>query len=119
MVTSRATSACHSLAAACTSMTAPVVSAASNVMVATTATRPRPEIVARGTIGVLKRGSASTASAASALRSRAACACAASVIDMDAALVQHQTAGVVLIHQRNVVGGDDDRGAGLVELDEQ
>ena len=57
MVTSRATSACQSLAAAYTSMTAPVVSEARNVMMATTATSARPAIVVRGTIGVSTRGS--------------------------------------------------------------
>ncbi len=57
MVTSRATSACQSLAAARTSMTAPVVSEARNVMMATTATSARPPIVLCGTIGVSTRGS--------------------------------------------------------------
>ena len=52
MVTSRATSDCHSPAAARTSMTAPVVSEARNVMIATTATSARPAIERFGTIGV-------------------------------------------------------------------
>jgi hypothetical protein len=37
---------------------------------------------------------------------------------MQATLVQYETARVELIHQRNVVGGDDDRSPGFVELDE-
>ena len=57
MVTSRATSDCHSLAALPTSITAPVVSEARNVMMATTAISARPEIELRGTSGVSKRGS--------------------------------------------------------------
>ena len=36
-----------------------------------------------------------------------------------ATFVQHETTCVELIHQRDVVGGDDDRCPGLVELDEQ
>ena len=57
MVISRETSACHSLAAPLTKITAPVVSEARNVMMATTATSARPEIDLRGTNGVSKRGS--------------------------------------------------------------
>ena len=56
MVTSRATSDCHSLAALPISSTAPVVSEARNVMMATTAINARPEIELRGTSGVSKRG---------------------------------------------------------------
>ena len=51
IVTSRATSDCQSPAAECTSITAPVVSEARNVMMATTATSARPPIVLSGTIG--------------------------------------------------------------------
>ena len=56
MVTSRATSDCHSTAADRTSMTAPVVSEARNVMMATTATSARPAMERFGTIGVSPRG---------------------------------------------------------------
>ena len=38
---------------------------------------------------------------------------------MQSPLVQDQTAGVVLVHQRDVVGGNDDRGARSVQFDEQ
>ena len=44
---------------------------------------------------------------------------AGSIVDMQASLVQDQSAGVVLVHQRNVVRGDDDGGARFVEFDEQ
>ena len=57
MVTSRATSDCHSAAEDRTSMTAPVVSEARNVMIATTATSARPAIERFGTIGDSPRGS--------------------------------------------------------------
>src|SRR5499426_616883 len=101
-------------------MTAPVVSEARKVMMATTATRARPEIVACGTIGVSKRGSgwAEGAPGASSPWGWPAFV-VASVVDMQTTLVQHETARVELIHQRNVVGGDDDRSPGSVELDEQ
>ena len=56
MVTSRATSDSHSLAAWFTSITAPVVSDARNVMMATTAISALPEMELRGTRGVSKRG---------------------------------------------------------------
>ena len=51
MVISLDTSACQSVADALTSSTAPVVTEARKVMMATTATSARPEIDARGTIG--------------------------------------------------------------------
>src|SRR6201997_1994566 len=119
IVTSRATSACHSFAAARTSRTAPVVSEASKVMMATTATRARLAIVAHGTIGVSKCCSGWAEGAAGASCSRCWPAfVVTSVVDMQATLVQYETARVELIHQRNVVGGDDDRSPGFVELDE-
>src|SRR6185503_20123205 len=112
--------ACHSLAAARTSMTAPVVSEARKVMMATTATRARPAIVACGTIGVSKRGNDSADSASGASDPRyCSTSIAASFVDMQATFVQHETTCVELIHQRDVVGGDDDRRPGFVELDEQ
>src|SRR4051794_21779590 len=118
IVTSRPTLPCHSLAAARTSMTPPVVSAARKVMMAIAATRARAEMVARGTIGVSKRGSGAACAGGDPSRlctSRSL----ASVIDMQAALVQHEPTGVDLIHQRDVVGGDHHCGAGPVQLDEQ
>ena len=51
IVTSRATSDCQSPAAERTSITAPVVSDARNVMIAMTAISARPAIVLSGTIG--------------------------------------------------------------------
>ena len=54
-MTSRATSACHSLAAERTSIAAPTVSDAKNVMMATTPMRAPPEMVERGTMGLAER----------------------------------------------------------------
>src|SRR3982074_685267 len=111
--TSRATSDWHSLAAERTDMTAPVVSEARKVMMATTATTSRPETVPCGTIGVSKRGTGTTASVPGASSPRSPRAgIVVSVVDMQAALVQHEPAGVELVHQRDVVGGDDDRSPG-------
>src|SRR5262245_55781328 len=112
IVTSRATSDCQSLAAARTRTTAPVVSEARKVMIATIATSARPAIVPLGTIGVTNCGSAPGCGAA-------VTALISSFIDMNSSFVQHQPARVVLVHERDIVRGDDDRGTGLVELDKQ
>src|SRR5438132_6842081 len=115
IVISRATSACQSIAAARTSMTAPVVSEARNVMMATTATSARPAIVLCGTIGVSTRGAAAAAS-------RVSCpprSFIVSIVDMQPTLVQHETTRVELVHQGDVVGRDHDRGTRFVELDEK
>src|SRR5207244_5120917 len=42
-----------------------------------------------------------------------------SVVDMQATFVEDQPASVVLIHEGDVVRGDDDRRPGFVELDEE
>src|SRR5215831_18264047 len=115
MVISRATSDCHSVAVARMRTTAPRVSAARNVMIAITATSDRPAIVSRGTIDCFPDGggppgiSVATISSASLVM--------ASVIDVHPAFMQHKAARVEQVHQRNVVGRDDHRGAGLVEFD--
>src|SRR6185437_8081386 len=118
IVNSRATSACHSLAAAAISITAPVVSEARNVMIATTATSARPEIELRGTSGVSKRGKAPPGMRGGAVKSLRKVS-VISVINMQPAVVQHEAAGIVLVHQGDVVGGDQHRCSGFVELDEQ
>src|SRR5258707_15410566 len=118
IVSSRSTSACHSVAAARTSMTEPVASEARNVMMATTATSARPKIVACGTIGLSTRDSIDGESApcASALRSMSPFT---SVVDMQTTLVQHKATRVYLIHKRDIVGGNHDGSPRLVEFDEQ
>src|SRR5664279_1202403 len=104
MVTSRATSACHSLAAPLTRITAPVVSEARNVMMATTATRARPEIELRGTSGVSKRGSGPPGMRGGAVKSSLVESVIVvlnfemlSVVDMQPAVMQHQPARIVLV----------------------
>src|SRR5664279_3783143 len=120
MVTSRATSDCHSLAALPTSNTAPVVSEARNVMMATTAINARPEIELRGTSGVSKRGRGPRGVAVMSPRSISVMSVTlTSIIDVQTPLMQHQPARIVLIHQRDVVGGDHHRSSGFVEFDEQ
>src|SRR5690242_8045805 len=120
-VTSRATSACQAVAAWLTRMTPPVVSEARKVMIATTATSARPEIELRGTSGVSKRigGTAETRGAGVNSLREMSLVTMTSVVDVQPAVVQHQAARIVLIHQRDVVRGDDDGGAGFVEFDEK
>src|ERR1700752_2932990 len=118
MVILLATSDCNSAADALTSRTAPVVIEARKVMIATTATRARPEIEARGTIGDMMRALAGTCGR-SLPRSTSGLCSSTLLIDVQPSMMQHQTPRVVLLHQGDVVGGDDDRGAGLVQLDEK
>src|SRR5476651_1498413 len=120
MVISLATSDCHSAADALISSTAPVVIEARNVMIATTATSARPAIEARGTIGDRLRARAGTCGRSWCPRSiNGPCSLSVLLIDMQPSLMQHQPPRLVLIHQRDVVGSDNHRGAGFVELDEQ
>src|SRR5712671_85787 len=118
MVISRATSDCQSLAADRTSITAPVVIEARNVMIATTATRARPEMVELGTIGESKLGSNSSASAGAA-SSISSGLTAGSIVDMQTPPMEDEPAGIELVHQRNIMGRDDDGRAGFVKLREQ
>src|SRR5688500_15402057 len=118
IVISRATSDCQATAAERTSKTAPVVSEARNVMIATTATSARPAIECFGTIGASARGSRSAmrGTVPSSMRSSVI---AASIVHVQPALVQDETPRVVLVHQADVVSRDHHRGSGLVELNEQ
>src|SRR5215216_3081425 len=118
MVTSRATADCHSPAAAPTSTTAPTVSDARKVMMAMTATSARAAIESSGTIEVSTRRVASTSGSANWSLVSASIELASFII-VQPPFVQHQPARIELVHQRNVVRGDDDRGSRLVELDEQ
>src|SRR5215467_10935310 len=117
IVISRATSACHSFAAARTSMTAPVVSETRNVMMATIATSARPEIVACGTIELSTRDS--TDEGALCAPSSRSISALRSVVDMQTTLVQHKATCVDLIHERDVVGGNHHGSPRFIELDEQ
>src|ERR1700709_1045963 len=107
-----ATSDCHSAAEALTSSTAPVVIDARNVMMATTATSARPAIEARGTIGDRLRARAGICGRSFPRSTSGPCASSDLLIDMQPSLMQHNPAGIVLVHQRDVVGCDDHRGAG-------
>src|SRR5215467_9093238 len=121
MVISRDTSDCHSFADPITIATPPLVTAARNVMIATTAASALPAIESRGTIWTSPRVSrpgrdGRPRTSANPLRTALITRL---VIDMDEAVMEHETTGVVLVHQGDIVGGDDDRGAGFVQLDEQ
>src|SRR6478609_45178 len=118
MVISLATSDCHSAAEALTSSTVPVVIEARKVMMATTATSARPWIEARGTIGDMLRALGGSCGR-SCPRSTSTPRSSGLLIDVQPSLVQHEASRLVLVHQGDIVGGDDDGGARLVELDEQ
>src|SRR3954468_20810318 len=118
MVISLATSDCHSAAEALTSNTVPVVIDARKVMMATTATSARPEIEARGTIGDMLRALAGSCGRSLPRSTSGRCLSPFLLIDGQPSLMQHQPPRVILVHQGNVVGCDDGRGARLVELDE-
>src|SRR5580692_8406665 len=118
-VTSRPTSACQSLAVFTTSIAAPVVSAAKNVMMATTAVSERPAIELLGTIEAAPRGARSSAPAGSMSSHGSIMVSIGLVVDMQPSFMQHQAACIELVHQGDIVGGDDHRRAGFVELDEQ
>src|ERR1700683_1977424 len=111
MVTSRPTSDSRSPPAPTTTTAAPVVSEARNVMMATTAPSERPASEFLGTMAATA-GKASAGEAAASRSSQGpALPSIGSVIDMQASVVEDQPARVVLVHQRNVVRGDYDRGA--------
>src|ERR1039458_9588261 len=105
MVISLATSDCHSAAEALTSSTVPVVTEARKVMMATTATSARPAIEARGTIGDRLRARAGTCGRSLPRSTNGPC-WSDLLIDMQPSLMQHQAPRLVLVHQRDVVGGD-------------
>src|SRR5258708_36073751 len=120
MVISRAPSDCHSFADPITIATPPLVTAARNVMIATTAASALAAIESFGTIWASPRVSrpgrcGRRRNRANPLRN----AVTGLVIDMDVAVMEHKATGVGLVHEGDVMGGDDDRGAGFVQLDEQ
>ncbi len=82
IVTSRPTSDCQSDAAPTTIITAPVVSAARKVMIATTAASERPAIAPLGTIGVGARCTGIRTAAAWRLSHGSANVSAGSIIDI-------------------------------------
>src|SRR5215831_6739423 len=101
MVISRATSACHSFADPITIATPPLVTAARKVMIATTAASALTAIESRGTMWTSPRASrpgrgGRPRKRASPLRSAATTRL---VIDMDEAVMEHETTGVVLVHE--------------------
>src|SRR5262245_18490058 len=111
IVTSRATSDCHSLADALTSTTAPMVSEARNVMMAMTEIRARPAMESTGTSGVSTPCIGSATTAVTVWPSgplMCVSTTRASFIIVQAPLVQHQATGVELVHQRDGVRGDED-----------
>src|SRR3981189_3249423 len=119
MVISLATSDCPSAADELTNSTAPVVIDARNVMMATTATSARPAIEPRGTIGERLRAFADSRGRSCPRSTNRPRSSPGLFIDMQPSMMQHHPPRLILIHQRDVVGCDNHRGAGLVQLDEQ
>src|SRR5579863_5884469 len=119
IVTSRPTADCHSLAELTTIVTAPAVIAARNVMMAMTAISERPAMEPLGTIGAAVRCVKARGDTEVRLSHGSAMASIGSIVDMQSSLVQDQAAGVILVHQRDIVRGDDDGSARFVEFDEQ
>ena len=119
MVTSRPTADCQSVAELTTIVTAPAVSAARNVMMATTAVNERPAIDPLGTIGVGLRCARTCDDPGARASHGSAITLTGSLVDMQTSLVQDQTPGVVLVHQRDIVHGDDDGCPRFVEFNEQ
>src|SRR5215467_7970249 len=120
MVISRATSDRHSFADPMTIATPPLVTAARNVMIATTAASALEASESFGTMEVSPRmsrpGRSGRRTRASPLRRIAN---AGLLVDMDVAVMEYETTGVVLVHQSDIMGGDDDRSTGFVQLNEQ
>src|SRR4051794_15520105 len=104
MVISRETSCRQSRETPLTMIAAPAVSEARNVMIAMTVTSAREAIASGGTIGASRRGVArdwSSPASGSAM--------ARSVIDVEAAIAQHEAARAIkLIHEAEVMGRDQD-----------
>src|SRR5579862_1609216 len=119
IVISRPTSDCQVLAVLTTSIAAPVVSEARKVMMATTAPSERTAIELLGTIDAAPRGARDSAGAPSSSSHGSAMTLSGSLVDMQPSLMQHQTARIKLVHQGDIVGGNDDCSARFVELDEQ
>src|ERR1700686_2093321 len=120
MVISRAISDCHAVAEPISIATPPLVTAARNVMIATTAVRALPAIESFGTMVASPLAcSRWVGSRRSRPRHFRRPSMAGSIIDMDVNVMEHQTTGVILVHQGDIVGREDDRGAGFVELNEQ
>src|SRR5215813_4305213 len=100
MVISRDTSDCHSFADPITRATPPLVTAARNVMIATTAVSALADSESFGTMELSPRvsrpGRGVRRTRASALRSAANIPL---VVDMDKAIMEHEATGVILVHQ--------------------
>src|SRR5262249_49731722 len=120
MVASRAIWLSQTAAELLTSETAPKVRQDRNVMIAMTEISERPATFCSGTIVAIlrcRRGTTVGASAGGA-GSLAAC-CLASVMDLQPSGVEHHPARLDLVHESQVVSGDQHGGAQPVELDEQ
>src|SRR5690606_2928065 len=106
----------HMAAVSRTSVTAPKVRHDRNVMMAMTMTRARPATFCEGTIGAWRRRVRAKARAAMPARS---CEPEASVIDIEPSAGQDQSPRIHLVHEGEIVRGNDHRRAQPVEFDEK
>src|SRR5579872_5250599 len=113
MVISRATSPRQLCAELAISMAVPAVSEARNVMIATTVTNARPAIDASGTSATSRRKLMPTSSATRTMLLRSEwVSVIPSLVNVQAAIAKNQPAGrIELVHQGQIMGGDDHRGA--------
>src|SRR5690606_3299163 len=124
---------CHCREASATSVTAPTVRQARKLMIATTTVSARPATERSGTMGGItcsalapgrseRNRAARPFSTEPAARRGAAWRCFLAgrlIIDLEMAVIQHQTPRVELVHESDVMGGDHHRGAQPVQLDEE
>jgi len=80
-------------------------------MMATTAPSERPANEFLGTMAATAGKASAGGAAASRSSQGSAMPSIGSVVDMQASVVKDQPARVVLVHQRNIVRGNNDRGA--------
>src|ERR1700730_18880276 len=88
-------------------------------MRATTAVSERPAIELDGTIEAAPRAARASAPAGSMSSHGSIMVSIGLVVDMQPSFMQHQAARIELVHQGDIVGGDDHRRARFVELEYQ
>src|SRR5215204_4713391 len=120
IVISRSTEDCHCAEAAPTSSAAQAQSAARKARMAMTPTSARLSAESTGTSGALRPSAAGGgAGAARSPRPFSDAASIALLVEVQVPVRQDEAADVELIHEAEVMGRDDDRGAEPVQLDEQ
>src|SRR5690606_26296321 len=118
IVASRAIWVCHVAAVSRTSVTAPSVRQDRKVMMAMTRISALPATFCGGTMGADLRGVRSGRAGAASSWS-ASSAGSRSIMDFEPPVCEDHAARIHLLHQAEIVGGDDHRRAEPVQLDEE